>query len=106
MSERLNQALRFAARLPVRGALALIAVYQHTVSPVLPALLGPGCGCRFTPTCSHYAAEALRTHGFFSGLFLTALRLAKCMPLHPGGPDPVPPRARPVCTRRREAAAI
>jgi|HubBroStandDraft_6_1064221.scaffolds.fasta_scaffold770929_1 putative membrane protein insertion efficiency factor len=90
MADHLKTILRFATRLPVHAALALIAVYQRTLSPVLPALFGPGCGCRFTPTCSHYAAGALRTHGFFAGLFLAARRLVKCTPLHPGGHDPIP----------------
>ncbi len=90
MSEYMKAISRSVARLPMRAALALIAVYQRTLSPVLPMLFGPGCGCRFTPTCSHYAAGALRTHGFFSGLFLAARRLVKCTPLHPGGFDPVP----------------
>jgi putative membrane protein insertion efficiency factor len=79
-----------ASSFPVRALIVLIAVYQRTLSPVLPALFGPGCGCRFTPTCSHYAAGALRTHGFLTGLFLAARRLVKCTPLHPGGLDPVP----------------
>jgi putative membrane protein insertion efficiency factor len=90
MPEYLKAIARIAVRLPVHAALALIAVYQRTLSPVLPALFGPACGCRFTPTCSHYAAGALRTHGFFAGLFLAARRLVKCTPLHPGGFDPVP----------------
>jgi putative membrane protein insertion efficiency factor len=87
----------------VRTLIMLIAVYQRTLSPVLPALFGPGCGCRFTPTCSHYATEALRTHGFFAGLFLAAHRLVKCTPLHPGGFDPVPARTQPACVRIRGA---
>jgi putative membrane protein insertion efficiency factor len=91
MAEHLKTISLSAARLPVHAALALIAVYQRTLSPVLPALFGAGCGCRFTPSCSHYAAGALRAHGFFAGLFLTARRLVKCTPLHPGGHDPVPP---------------
>jgi putative membrane protein insertion efficiency factor len=91
---------------PVRALIALIAVYQHMLSPVLPVLFGPGCGCRFTPTCSHYAAEALRTHGFFAGLFLAARRLVKCTPLHPGGLDPVPAsHTRPLCVRIRNGNA-
>jgi putative membrane protein insertion efficiency factor len=96
MPEHLKALSRSAARLPVHAARGLIAVYQRTLSPALPVLFGPGCGCRFTPTCSHYAAEALRAHGFFTGLFLTARRLVKCTPLHPGGLDPVPssPRLR------------
>jgi putative membrane protein insertion efficiency factor len=93
------------SRLPVHAGLVLIAVYQRTLSPVLPVLFGPGCGCRFTPTCSHYAAGALRTHGFFAGLFLTARRLVKCTPLHPGGLDPVPARTQPTCVRIRNGNA-
>ena len=46
--------------LPARALLGAIRLYQATLSPVLPALLGPSCGCRFAPTCSHYAAEAVR----------------------------------------------
>jgi hypothetical protein len=106
MFEHLKAIFRSAARLPVHAVLALIAVYQRTLSPVLPALLGPGCGCRFTPTCSHYAAGALRTHGFIAGLFLSACRLVKCTPLHPGGFDPVPPSlTRPACVRIRNGNA-
>lgn len=71
-------------------AVGLVRVYQNTASPLLPVLLGPGCGCRFYPTCSHYAAEALSTHGLVRGGILAARRLMKCTPLHPGGNDPVP----------------
>ena len=85
-------------RLPARAASGLIWLYQRTLSPALVAL-NPTCGCRFAPTCSHYAREALREHGLFAGLSLTLVRLAKCGPWHPGGDDPVPARARPVCTR-------
>jgi hypothetical protein len=99
MFEHLKAIARSAARLPVHAALAFIAVYQRTLSPALPMLFGAGCGCRFTPTCSHYAAGALRTHGFFTGLFLAARRLVKCTPLHPGGYDPVPFRIQPTCTK-------
>jgi hypothetical protein len=99
MFEHLKAIFRSVARLPVHAALGLIAVYQRTLSPVLPVLFGPTCGCRFTPTCSHYAAEALRSHGFFSGLFLAARRLVKCTPLHPGGYDPVPFRIQPTCMK-------
>jgi putative membrane protein insertion efficiency factor len=77
-----------------QAAVALIRFYQHTASPVLPALFGPACGCRFHPSCSHYAAEALTTHGTVKGAWLTARRLIKCTPLHPGGHDPVPPASR------------
>ena len=89
----------FLFRLPGLALLALIRVYQRTVSPALPALFGPACGCRFSPTCSHYAEEAIRTHGVLAGAWLSARRLMKCTPLHAGGFDPVPPRFTPRCTR-------
>lgn len=91
--------LIFLTRLPSLILLALIRLYQRTVSPALPALLGPACGCRFSPTCSHYAAEAIRTHGVLAGSGLAARRLLKCTPFHAGGFDPVPPRFAPRCTR-------
>jgi putative membrane protein insertion efficiency factor len=85
--------------LPARAASGLVWVYQRTVSPALAAAF-PSCGCRFAPTCSHYAREALQGHGFLAGTALTVVRLAKCGPWHPGGADPVPPsRRRPVCAR-------
>lgn len=91
--------------LPVRLALVLVAFYQRSFSSVMPAFFGPGCGCRFHPTCSHYAAEALRTHGLFSGGFLALRRLGRCTPFHPGGFDPVPARgvSRRACRRARPA---
>lgn len=75
-----------ATRLPI----ALIRGYQRALSPVLPALFGPSCGCRFAPTCSHYAIEALQKHGLMTGSVLAAGRLLRCHPFHPGGIDPVP----------------
>jgi putative membrane protein insertion efficiency factor len=67
-------------------ALLLFAIrgYQRFVSP----LLGPRC--RFLPTCSAYAAEAIGTHGPFCGSWLALKRILRCHPLHPGGYDPVP----------------
>ena len=73
-----------------RAPILLIQAYQRTVGPMLPVLLGPGCGCRFAPTCSHYAIEALSKHGLIAGSFLSARRILRCQPFHPGGPDPVP----------------
>jgi uncharacterized protein len=99
VTDRSHRTLIFATRLPSLLLLALIRFYQRTVSPVLPALFGPACGCRFSPTCSHYAAEAVRTHGMLAGSWLAARRLLKCTPLHAGGVDPVPPRFAPRCTR-------
>lgn len=89
-------------RLPAKGLLGLVWVYQHTLSPVIPAVLGPACACRFHPSCSHYAAEAVRSHGALRGSWLAARRLLRCTPLHPGGIDPVPTSiraGRPTCTR-------
>ena len=63
----------------------LIKVYQKTISPLFP-----GC-CRFYPTCSHYALEALRIHGVIRGLTLSVWRILRCAPWCPGGYDPVPP---------------
>ena len=91
---------RLVTSLPSRCLLALIWLYRRTLSPVLPVVLGPGCGCRFHPTCAVFAAEAVRAHGAARGSWLSLRRLVKCHPLHPGGFDPVPPsrRRRPACT--------
>ncbi|MHB8069864.1 MAG: membrane protein insertion efficiency factor YidD [Desulfobaccales bacterium] len=67
-----------------RVALWLIRGYQLLFSPLIPPC------CRFAPTCSHYAAEALERYGFWRGLWLSLRRLARCHPFHPGGWDPVP----------------
>jgi putative membrane protein insertion efficiency factor len=87
------------AYLPARALLGLLWLYRRTFSPVLPLVLGPGCGCRFHPTCAVFAAEAVRQHGALRGSWLAVRRLLKCHPLHPGGFDPVPPSKRrtPTC---------
>jgi putative membrane protein insertion efficiency factor len=82
---------RAAARLPSRGLLALLWLYRRLLSPALHALAGPGAGCRFHPTCSCYAAEAVRAHGAVTGAWLAVRRLARCHPFSPGGADPLPP---------------
>lgn len=97
------------AGLVARFFLLLIRLYQRTLSPALPVLTLGGCACRFSPTCSHYAAGAIRAHGAGRGLWLALRRLLKCTPLHPGGFDPVPPapaRRRRHCTRQSAAASL
>jgi putative membrane protein insertion efficiency factor len=61
-----------------------VAFYRRWISPGLPA------HCRFSPSCSAYAVDALRAHGALRGSWLTVRRLARCHPFHPGGHDPVP----------------
>lgn len=63
-----------------------LKAYRRFVSPYLPPV------CRFHPSCSAYAVEALQVHGPLRGVWLTTRRLLRCAPWHPGGYDPVPPR--------------
>ena len=65
--------------------IALIKIYQWIISPWLGANK-----CRYTPTCSHYAVEALKKHGVFKGLWLAIKRISKCHPWGGSGYDPVP----------------
>lgn len=69
---------------PSKPLIALITLYQLS----LGALTGPRC--RFHPTCSEYAKEALHRHGALRGSALGLARIARCHPWHPGGRDPVP----------------
>ena len=64
--------------------LGLITVYRYTLSPFL------GQRCRFHPSCSAYAAEALTKYGALHGSWLAVKRVCRCHPFHPGGHDPVP----------------
>lgn len=90
----ISHALNTAA---VRGAIFLIRLYRHMVSPLRPAT------CRFVPTCSQYAVDALTEYGLIRGSWLAAARLAKCGPWHPGGWDPIP--ERPGCDVNFEDAS-
>ena len=68
----------------------LVRVYRFTLSPALSVLFGPAQGCRFTPTCSQYALEALERHGAWHGSILAAHRVCRCHPWGGCGHDPVP----------------
>jgi hypothetical protein len=63
--------------------LVIIKVYKYAVSPLLPS------GCRFTPSCSEYAMDAISKYGAVKGSVLAARRILKCNPFHEGGFDPV-----------------
>ena len=63
----------------------LVRFYQLFISPII------GPRCRFYPSCSHYAIEAIQTHGALKGSWLAIKRISKCHPGNPGGVDPVPP---------------
>jgi len=67
-----------------------IRAYQLTLSPALAFLFGATGGCRFTPTCSQYALEAVREHGAATGSRLAARRICRCHPWGDCGHDPVP----------------
>jgi hypothetical protein len=64
--------------------LSVLAVYRYAISPML------GANCRFRPSCSEYATEAIRRHGSLRGGWLSLRRIARCHPWNPGGHDPVP----------------
>ena len=86
ITSTLRQRLHAAETALVRGVIFLIQLYRHMVSPLrLPT-------CRFTPTCSQYAVDALAEYGLVRGSGLAAVRLAKCGPWHRGGWDPIPER--------------
>ncbi|MFG1933497.1 membrane protein insertion efficiency factor YidD [Mycobacterium sp. NPDC048908] len=79
-----------------RGLIFLIELYRHTISPMrLPT-------CRFSPSCSQYAVEALTEYGLLRGGWLATVRLLKCGPWHRGGWDPV--RERRLSGDERECA--
>lgn len=73
-----------------RLGVCLIRFYQWAISPLIVSLGGPTARCRFTPSCSQYALEAITRHGFFKGCWYAFLRLLRCNPWGPFGYDPVP----------------
>lgn len=79
-----------------RTLILLVRLYQLTLSPAKTFLFGPAAGCRFEPSCSEYALEALKTHGALSGGWLAARRICRCHPWGGCGHDPVPPVQPPA----------
>ncbi|MCI5545409.1 MAG: membrane protein insertion efficiency factor YidD [Clostridiales bacterium] len=70
--------------IPKRIMLGMIRFYRRFISPMFPPC------CRFTPTCSAYALEAIQKYGALKGGYLAVRRILRCNPFHPGGYDPVP----------------
>ena len=79
-----RRALRLLLLIPRFGVLVLIRGYQLVLSPMLPA------SCRYIPTCSAYAYEAVSRYGALRGGWMAVRRIARCHPFRPGGYDPVP----------------
>ena len=80
----LRTVLRHLVRIPAYALIVLIRAYQVLLSPLLPS------SCRYVPSCSAYAVEAVERHGALRGGWLAARRIARCHPFRPGGYDPVP----------------
>ncbi len=90
------------ARLWVKAAAIWpLKAYQRYLSPLKGAP-----SCRFHPTCSSYAIEAIEVHGVLRGGWMGLMRVLRCHPFHPGGYDPVPPRRRPGVRRATEPQAL
>ena len=91
----MSAAARTATTVPARALLALVRGYRLVISP----LIGPRC--RYLPTCSEYALEALEVHGALRGGWLTLRRIGRCHPFGGSGLDPVPPPAGAGPARER-----
>ncbi|MBI3608880.1 MAG: membrane protein insertion efficiency factor YidD [Nitrospirae bacterium] len=73
-----------SGHLLARGSLGVLSLYRMAISPYLPP------ACRFVPSCSAYATEAIQRHGAIKGMWLAMRRLLRCHPFHAAGYDPVP----------------
>jgi putative membrane protein insertion efficiency factor len=71
--------------------LAPVMAWRYVIAPLVPGGIAQSGGCRYEPSCSHYAAEALRVHGPLRGALLAAWRVLRCNPWSQGGHDPVRP---------------
>jgi hypothetical protein len=90
-SFRLRHSLVISAlSLVIHTLVFAIRIYRWTISPMQFFLFGPAGGCRFTPTCSEYAMDAIRTRGALTGGWLAARRICRCHPWGECGHDPVP----------------
>lgn len=89
-----------APRLFARAMIAAIEAYRHMISPFRPPT------CRFMPTCSQYAVDALTRYGLLRGGWLAVVRLGKCGPWHHGGWDPIPERSGDGCRPELRSADV
>src|SRR5579862_1309289 len=83
----------------------LVRIYRMTLSPVIVLLFGSSAACRFEPTCSQYAIEAVKTHGAIRGSWLATKRICRCHPWGDYGEDPVPPRKSKVQSPRSKVVS-
>lgn len=97
MTDKQTATVPPAVRLSARPLLFLIAVYRYGISPLIPSR------CRYFPTCSQYADEAIRRYGAVRGTWLALRRLARCHPWGSHGSDPVPDLTHPSshCCQRK-----
>lgn len=95
MTDTLHAASQRLHAMALTTALGAVAIYRRLISPLLVVAAGPAC--RFDPTCSEYAHQALATQGLGRGLYLILRRLLRCHPLGGWGYDPIPadPAPRP-----------
>ena len=94
MAHWIKIAIKVIVRLPSASAIGLVSLYQIILSPVKHTLFGPYAACRFQPTCSSYACECFREHGFWVGGYYSLRRILRCHPFNQGGFDPPPATGR------------